>query len=228
MIRIRPLLGAIFLVAGLVISTPAFACSTAPTGSHYYGIALWQNAPQNNGAYTDMYVSSGSAADASSGGFIEQTLWEGTDNQPSSGTYWVEAGYTYGWGNQNILSYYWADNRPTYGYYQHQVTSVTPSVGSWMPVEIQYLGSNAWGVYLNFSKVGTSTYNPPYSENMSTGSEATSSSSTLAGAYSSGLEYKTLNGSWTSSWGSGAGLVCYTPANVSWVTTYKEIKDWQN
>lgn len=218
----------------------AAACTSSPSAdAHYYGIALWGSAPQNKGPYTDLYISKGSAADWASGGFIEQTLWEGPSNSPS-GSYWVEAGYTYGWEGKNILTYYRADNRPNGGgYHEHQITSITPTVGTWEPIEITYVGNNQWNVYYNFTLQkdpngynSISTNNPPYSEYMSTGSEATSSSSTLASAlasaYSSGMEYYTISGTWTSSWGTGTGLVCNSPASVGWVPTDKEIDDAQS
>lgn len=114
----------------LAVSTPTWASVT-----HYYGVAVWFNAPQNAGTEANLYISNGSAADwsASYAGFIAQVLWEGTSNN-GNGDYWVEAGYTYGWQQQNIATWYWADNRPTYGYDEHQITSVPVTVGATMPV----------------------------------------------------------------------------------------------
>ncbi len=61
----------------LAVSTPTWASVT-----HYYGVAVWFNAPQNAGTEANLYISNGSAADwsASYAGFIAQVLWEGTSN----------------------------------------------------------------------------------------------------------------------------------------------------
>lgn len=207
----------------LAVSTPTWASVT-----HYYGVAVWFNAPQNAGTEANPYISSGSAADwsASYAGFIAQVLWEGTSN---NGDYWVEAGYIYGWQQQNIATWYWADNRPTYGYDEHQITSVPVTVGATMPVDIVYQGNDTWSITINDSaKNWRSTDNPPYSEYMSTGLESASPNSVLDGAYSSGMAYANLNYPWISSWGSGTELHNDSPANVAWVNTYKKIHDWQS
>jgi hypothetical protein len=153
----------------------------------------------------------------------------GTDNSTQL-QYWVEAGYTYGWNDSDILTHYWADNRPYYGYYDHQITAITPSIGSWVEVKISYAGvvngTYEWDVYRNGTRYGISEDNPPYSESMVTGLETTSPNSTLADAYSNSLQYN-YNGTWISDWG-GATLQCNDLAEVQWVTQYAEIKDWQN
>ena len=227
---VRHLVGALLVgsLSVLGIASPAMASSAciggpAPNG-HYYGRADSPYMTQNYGAYTDMYVSSGSAYDWNQNGFIEQTLWEGTDNQPT-GSDWVESGYTYGWQFTNTFTYYWADWRPTYNYAEHRITAVTPKVGTWMPVEIQYQGNNTWNVYLNFQVEGTSTSNPPSSEQMAAGVESTSQYSQLSTAYVSDLEYYTTTGSWVSPWPSGTYIDCETPANASWVTVDSELQD---
>lgn len=104
-----------------------------------------------------------------------------------------------------------------------------------MPIEIQYTGNNTWDVYFNWTlQTGVnghktvSTSNPPYSEQMVTGSESTSASNTLTDAYSSGLEYYTTGGTWTSQWGTGTQLACVSGVNTAkWISTDHELQNSQ-
>ncbi|WDL99695.1 hypothetical protein [Alicyclobacillus sp. ALC3] len=226
--------GITFALAMMSLPALAYAATGPSPNGHYYGVAQWNNATTNEGAYADLYISSGSAADYASGGHINQTVWEGT-NYSSTGSDWVEGGYTYGYHGANVLTYYWAQNNPTTGYSDHRVTSTTPTVGNWEPVEVYYIGNDTWDVDFDWSTQtdsdGTHTVatgQPPYSNYMATGVESTSSSSTLSGAYSSGMEYENTSGTWSSAWGSGTGLLIYTPAEAAWTTTNAKLHDWQN
>lgn len=220
---VRPVIALAVTVPLLALSGPgterALAVTCGPyTGGNYYAIAEWDNANSNQGAYADLYISSGHAADGGSGGHINQTLWENAYNAKYSGNYWVEGGYTYGYHSDNVLTYYWAQNSPSNGYHDHMVTSVTPSVGTWEPIEIQEVnGGSTWNIYYNWTiqqnRDGTSTIatsEPGYSEGMQTGLESTSTSNSMAGAYSSGLEYWTPSSGWSSSWGSSSYVTCDT------------------
>lgn len=226
-------------------ATAASGRSPGPSG-HYYETARWYGAAENEGAYADLYVSKGSVADTSNHGFIEQALWEATDNSTNTYTCWVEAGYSYGW--QSVTSYtsslvfYFARERPDSSgscidYAQFRVISMTPSVGTYMPIEIRYPGDDDWDVYFDFQVQksddnGGPTIvheNPPYSYAIETGLEATFDGSVLSGAYSAGLDYEHLNGDWNGQWGTGTSLRNADPAGgVSWVTTDSKVKDWQN
>ncbi len=77
------------------------------------------------GGADTVYVVSGSAADWSSGKFLDEELWVGTNNGPPGST-WVEVGYTYG----AVAGYsgpgpnwFWADMRPNGGGYHEHIPS---------------------------------------------------------------------------------------------------------
>jgi hypothetical protein len=97
---------------------------------NYHGIAEWFGTYPNKGAKTYSYVWPGTAADWPSGGHINQTLWEGSNSDPT-GQYWTEIGYTHGWKGQNITTWYWADSRPNGGGYHDHKLSGTVSNYTW-------------------------------------------------------------------------------------------------
>ena len=153
--------------------------------------------------------------------------------------------------NATTPSYYWADQRPNSALWVHKITSITPTIGTWEPIEIEYLGSDQWGVYYNFSEASgnqncyinssggltcdsntagsVSTSNPPNTtqSSLETGLETTSGTDVMtASAYSSGIEYLTTGVTWTS-W-TGAYLSVNSPATASWVSKPSEISDSEN
>jgi hypothetical protein len=149
-------------------------------------------------------------------------IWEGTNNDPYGGT-WVEVGMEVH-SNYNIMGYYWADLRPNSSYYSHPLSG-TPVNGNYDSYEIAYTGTNAWGVFRNGQKVGTSYPNPAYSRYMATGLESTSANDHSGGSYSAFLEYAQTNGAWTTRWASGTLEYCNYPAIAYWSTPYVTIYD---
>ena len=209
----------------LAVSCLANPMNARAQGQRWYGAATWYYADTNLGSHTDMLVSSGSCYDWSSGGFVEQTLWQGTNNDPTL-NYWVEVGYTYGWKNQNILTFYWADNRPSGGgYNEHQITDITPPL--WTSYDMQiYWYHTEWLVVLNgVYDEGASTNNPASGKALATGVESTSSASSMSGADSNSLSYDKSGSGWVSGWGSGTTLRQDSPAWAYWTLTDVNLTD---
>lgn len=201
-------LGALFTLT----TNTSLAC-TPPSNNKWYEKVRWYNAPWNQAVYTSVDVANGQVTNYAQGGFIAQVMWEATNNQGDPGINWVEAGYTYGFSNQNVLTYYFADGRPcgswgcsslVFDYHEHRVTSVTPSTGGAMPIQITYVGGNSWDVLFNgqiqtaTGSSGTvSTNNPPYSGGMACGIENSGNNGAnnfLIGSSCNGLKYWDLSG----------------------------------
>lgn len=232
------------MILSLFIAVSTFIPNTnvnAMSGQRMYATADWDSslgngvyAPQNQGAYTNLYIAPGSCSDWLSGGHINQTLWEVTDNCTSVGTYWVEGGYTYGYQGSNVLAYYWAHGSETYGYADHLITSTTPTVGSWEPIQIKYTNNNTWTVYYNWSVQSgpygqsVATGNKSWSRGMVAGLGSTSAGSTLSGAQATAFEWMDSSETWHSGW-DNSGINSFLYANpgthVSWNTQYQSITD---
>lgn len=200
----------------LTFSVPTFAYTPA-NWSGYWGGVEWANSNTNLGLYDDMTI--GSFTSSPSGTTSYQGIWESTDNS-SNGAYWVSVGEDIT-GGLGLL--YWADNRPYYGSYFHQL-NYAPTYNT-EPYEVQYLGNNEWGVYQNFSEIGVSTSNPPYSDSMFVGASNSSSSIAFSNQNHSGLEYLS-GGSWHS-WTSGSSVSEY-PAGGKFTSGYTKATDWEN
>lgn len=223
----------------VVSPTVAFASETYATADWETGSGTPTHAPQNQGGYADMYIASGSVSDWSTqngSGHINQTIWVSTDDQTNTGTYWVEAGYTYGFQGSNVLTYYWAHQSPTYGYGGHQITSITPTVGNWEPIEIAYSGNSTWDIYYNWStqtgSYGSSaaTGNALWSYGLEAGLESTNTNNKLTNAQLSGLEWLDPNSVWQTGWdttNNASSLLVDSPAYAKWGTQYKSITDGQ-
>ncbi len=229
------------IISTLTLTT-SFACTN---GNKWYEDVRWNSAPQNQAVYTKMGVSNGAVTDSSQGGFIAQVMWEATNNQNDASINWVEAGYTYGWNAQNILTYYFADGRPcgswgcnkgSYDYHEHKITSITPSVGSTMPIELVYAGGNSWDVLFNGNiqtasnaNGSISTNNPPYSRGMACGIENTNANNYLIGSSCGGLTYWDLLGNahnWggsNPSSGTSATFENYCGGNVYWLNAGSDL-----
>jgi hypothetical protein len=235
----RTLFSILFITAFFAVSTaPALAAS-----SRTYAVADWDttwggtaHAPKNEGGYADMYIASGSVYDGAAGGHINQTIWVATDNSTSAGTYWVEGGYTYGYQGSSALTYYWAHQSPVYGYGDHRITSITPTVGNWEPIEILYNTNNTWNIYYNW-QVGSgpdgssqATGNALWSYGMVAGLESTDTNNHLTNAKAYGLEYEDPQGTWHTGWNTTNNLSylhVVAPAYASWNTQYQQITDGQ-
>lgn len=219
----RSMIGAIVGVVGLAVASPAHA--------NDHAVVYWYNSTQNAGASTDLWVAPGAAADWSSGGHINQTLWEGTNNTTNV-TYWAEAGYTYAYHAINGLWFYWADNIPNaqYPYHDHRVATFQPTQSSWANIAIQYTCCNSWDITIKGQLVQSyqgdyseSNNNPPFSNSIQSGLETTSSSSYLLDAYSANLHYFDMSNNahdWT-------GGIAYhdPPSTSSWVSQDTEMTD---
>lgn len=196
-----------------------------------YGAATW-NSPQSQGGYANLYIAQGSASDWAAGGHINETIWVATSNANTSFQYWAEGGYTYGYKRLNILTYYWAHNSPMYGYGDHLITSITPVVGTWGPIQVKWTGNGTWSITYNW-QVGTGPDGPSlatghtlWSYGMQAGLESTSSSSSLTNAVASSLQWMDSQGTWQSGWNS-AYLYVVPPASASWVTQYQSVTSSQ-
>jgi hypothetical protein len=202
-------------------ATPAYC----PLTSHPYSIAQMTSA--SYGGYTTVYVVHGSAADWTSGAFVDEELWVGTDNGPP-GSNWVEVGYTYG----NLTGYtgpgpnwFWADQRPNGGSYNEHLTTFPNPSNYWnqnISVAASYTGSNTWKVYIGGTHQGTSTANPGVSGYLQAGLEActSSGSSYLNGSVDGSLEWQDYTGAWHSDWPSATGIVDSPAAGAWYINDY--------
>jgi hypothetical protein len=168
-----------------------------------------------------------------SSNFADEELWEGTANS-GSGSYWVETGLSYGEINgapKGGPFWFWADNRPNGGgYHEHYVGA--RSLNTSYLAQIGYEGGNKWFVYTSpGGTVGTSTYNPPYSNFMETGTEITSSSYNVSGV-SSDMSWFDTGGVGHANWQSGSNYSSLystgSPTFSNWNITYSEVGYYAN
>jgi hypothetical protein len=220
---------ATLLISLLTVSQNVEAAACKP--SHCYGVAVWQNAPTNSGSYVYLTTSCLNGPNDSSN-FADEELWEGTAN--SYGTYWVETGLSYGEINGTPMGgpyWFWADNRPNGGgYHEHYVGA--RSLNTTYLAQIGYEGSNQWYVYTSpGGTVGTSTYNPPYSNFMQTGEEITSGSYNVYG-FSSDMSWFDTSGAGHANWQSGSNYSTVyssgSPTHSYWNITYSEVGYYAN
>ncbi len=162
------------------------------------------------------------------GGFTSQVLWVGTQNSTSIST-WVEVGLTKGWkGNNNVWTMYWAENTPTYN--EYQVTSILPgSAGTLHHYQAQYDAWNTWGVYIDYTKVGTSSQSAG-SMGVEAGGEISSSQNTLTSTYPQYMQVLDKANSWHY-WGDYGDVYSYSDSPFIWEWqdpgTYKLGKDYK-
>jgi hypothetical protein len=179
--KVALVFGVVALAAFSAFTAEAQACT--PDGappSRWYGVGRDYSVTQNNGLFSDIYVSSSGVADWQLGGHINETIWESVANSTNV-TYWVEGGWTHGYRGLSGRYFYWARNTPANGYADHRVGNRTPTVGTYEPVEVLYGGSNYWHVYFNWVKATSpdgsvaDIYAGPYSRGYQFGLESTSS-----------------------------------------------------
>ena len=187
--RIWSVLAGALLGVGL-LSAPVLAASTPAGMSGEWGGTSWSSGvPYNTGMYDYANTPSMSYGDTNYFG-----VWEATNNSASLAN-WVFVGYT---NNSNNATYYvWADLRPNLGVYYHSQSS-GPAIGTSHAYETQYLGNNSWGVYVDFTQIGTSTSNPPGSYSAFAGSNDPGyqgTTGTFSNQTNQSLEYLS-NGSW--------------------------------
>jgi hypothetical protein len=155
----RSTVGAAVLVSALAMPATSLA--------KVYGVAEWFNtATHQEGGRMTTTISPVGAADWSSGGHVNQTIWVGT-NGATQLQDWVELGYTKGFEGANVLTFYWADQRPNGGgYHEHQITSVDANVGDTHKLWIVYIGNDKWNVNIGATNVATSVANPDPSHSL--------------------------------------------------------------
>jgi hypothetical protein len=162
------------------------------------------------GGEDEVYVVSGNAADWSSGHFIDEELWVGSDNSKPT-VYWTEVGYTYGpvaGYNGPGPNWFWADNRPGGGYHEHippGFQSPNNFLNQSITVAATYAGSSSWSVYIAGFLAGTSTSNPGVSGGLATGLEVYSgnNSSYLNQSNDGYMDWFNSSGTRENGWGSG-------------------------
>jgi hypothetical protein len=213
-------------VAVLGAAPPSYACDSNNGYSAWYGLAWRQNGPIANGSYANVYMSGKGAADDQYGGHINNSLWNSVDGSGFIGEYWIEVGDTKGYEGTNDRTFYWARNVPNVenSYREHRVTSISPSVGGYMPLELLYLGNSTWGVYIDFQIQssdnpvgGTYLYNTTGDgTSVAVGLESTSPYSYSAPTPSAGLDYVTSSGYWAGQFPNYSALWCDAPATSTW------------
>lgn len=155
-----------------MIASPVLACTPAQVSGSWGATSWCGNMSYNIGAY-DYANTVENTANPDDGVYFG--LWEGTNNTNNL-TNWIYVGYEMPSDSYSSTgTYMWADLRPNSTYYWHSLSS-GPSTGTSHAYEVQYLGNDEWGVYIDFNQVGTSTSNPP------------GSYSALAGAWDPGYQ----------------------------------------
>ena len=210
--------------AAVAGAAPAAACGTGiGTPPKYLALADWQLSPSNLGARAAFNVSY-AFENASGNHWIAQTLWEATNSAIQAGqTYWIEAGWTYGFDSKPGYFWYWADRRPNgLGYHEHQVP-ISISVGDSSKVQIQYTSNNTWSIGFSATQgsyQGYSTSNPPHSAGMAVGLENSAHDNPTLAEMRFPQIYALAylpsgSSSWTYGW-SGALTECDVPVTGHW------------
>jgi len=213
----------LLLATLLLISNTSIALAQA----HYYAIGYVQPLSSSQdflGGYAQwktpqMYTTV-------DGGFTSQVLWVTTQERMDT---WVEVGLTKGWkGNNDVWTMYWAENTPTYN--EYQVTSISPgSAGTLHHYQAQYDAWNTWGIYIDYTKVGTLTQSAGSME-VDVGGEITSSQNTLTPTYPQYMQVLDKANSWHY-WGDYGHVYSYSDSPFIWEWqdpgTYKLGKDYK-
>lgn len=210
-------------VLAVAVSFIGLALAAPPAFANLYGIGWRNDGPVVNGSHANMYISGKGTADYASGGFIANVLWNGVQGSCCF-QYWIEAGDTKGWQGQNIRTFYWARNVAGVAnpYKEHRVTSVVPNVGTYMPVQLSYLGNSTWAAYFNYqiqSGPDGSTYlynTTAGAKAVQVGLESTSSANYSAATTNSQLDYVNSAGSWVGHFPDWSALRADPPARSSW------------
>ena len=219
----------IFILLAVMLFLMSNTNDTALAQSNYYaiGIVVPSSSSQNFlGGYAQWKTPS--MYTTTDGGFTSQVLWVGTQSSPSLGT-WVEVGLTKGWKqNNNTWTMYWAENTPSYN--EYQVTSISPgSTGTLHNYQVQYDAWNTWGVYIDYTKVGTSSQSAG-SKGIEVGGEITSSQNTLTTTYPQYMQALKSDNTWHY-WKDAGNVYSYNDLPFIWEWqdpgTYKLGKDYK-
>lgn len=200
--KIAPLIiTALIVGSSISIPTRAFA---------YTGKARWTSGvPYNVGVYSDSYAPSSSNQNNAS-----VSLSEGIQNSSNLSKqmfvgFNLSDGFT---SNQE----YWGYNLNGSGYESLVGSPGSPGSG-YTPLEIQYIGNNTWGAYINFSQVGSVSATPG-SYSMSVGASDSSNTDSFSGQKNSSLQYLSTNGNWY--YWSGGSMISQSPMTASWTSPY--------
>lgn len=164
---------------------------------------------------TDLYSNWSSTH---TGSFITNEMWVGFNNSE-----WIETGDVDGSINGN----YWAGHYVAYQKYSSgSYVYREYTVGSKYPTgthnfEIQYVGSNTWNSYTDFSK--TMSFSFPYgsSNDIDVGIETDDNQNYfLSGNYDNSLQYKNSGGTWYT-WGSATN---HDSNSLGWYSTFSSGK----
>jgi hypothetical protein len=131
---------------------------------------MFSSSTAYGGGAVNFDIESLSASDCSEGGHTNQTIWVGTNN--TTGGYWAEVGYTYGYHGSCVLEYYWARNNPTYGYQDYPLHYID-GIGTTHNFEAQEVYNGEYDVYIDWTKVGADVGAYPWTKGVQTGLEYT-------------------------------------------------------
>lgn len=181
--------------------------------ANYYAIGTFQNGNSYGGGSVSIQIESLYAPDCSYGGHTNQTIWVGTDN--TTGYYWAEIGYTYGYHGSCSETYYWARNNPQYGYQDYSLRYLN-SIGSTHYFEAQEVYVGEYDVYLDWNKVGADVGANPWTKGVQTGLEYTDPGSSLSATHFDWHQVRSTGCCYWYYWSSGGA---YNSYNHSWIWT---------
>ena len=172
------------LTATVGVTDNAWASPNCSPSSHCYGVAIWGYTPATYGSGGDLEFQCLYTSNTSH--FVNEEMWQGTNDDPIASANWVEEGGRTGEPNGSSRYFFWADERSG-GYNQHfpSGSQYLVSLNITYSAEMVYDGSNEWEVDWNGYSVGYSTSNPPNGEYLSAGTEALDNNDRTVGTDSS-------------------------------------------
>ena len=156
----------------LAAAASLLAASTALANQYAVGYTYGSSW---GGGYVQMYIQAMYTPDCYSGGHINNTDWVFTNNGTS---YWTEVGYTFGYHGACSLTYYWARDNAVDGYADYSLNRID-ATGTLHQFEGQEVYNGEYDVYIDGGKVGSDVHGYPWTIEVDTGLEYTSSSSSL-------------------------------------------------
>jgi hypothetical protein len=163
------------ILASVALLVAACWLSATSALANQYAIGYINNGNSYGGGYIEIYIQSMYTPDCGSGGHINNTDWVYTN---SSLNYWTEVGYTYGYHGSCQLTYYWARDNAVNGYADYNLNRIG-SIGTLHLFEGQEVVNGEYDVYVDNSKVGADVNGYPWTKEVDTGLEYTSTSSSL-------------------------------------------------
>jgi hypothetical protein len=192
----------------------AEACSSKPSGSHYYAeIRKFNSLKADHGAAIDIDTTSVTTGSPSTQ-FVDHEMWYGVTGDCA---YWVEVGVTDGLkqdGGQANQAIFWAQNRHV-GYKEYY-PSVSWRENVFYTVSVTWIGNSSWNVYFGGVKLGVSTsnYYGGADRCMEAGLEATrADTSDRVGGSMHNYRRKDNDDHWYTGW-DGSSAFAYCPADI--------------